>query len=149
MKKAKLAEFSRLFFLDGSGCWRWAGYVAPDGYAYYSNKSAHRYAYKTYCGPIPDGLEIDHLCNVRDCVNPKHLRLATPMENMHARHSNTLARRNAEKTHCKYGHAFTPENTYRQQNEKGGRMCKACVYRRTYAAITRRKAAHLEQGATA
>lgn len=72
--------------VDESGCWLWTastnhGYghfwVSPDVGKVY----AHRYAYELLVGPIPDGLEIDHLCKVRNCVNPEHLEPVTKEEN--------------------------------------------------------------------
>lgn len=75
-----------LRFTDRSGdCWLWLGRKNPSGYAQIviakRQRSAHRVSYETFVGPIPDGLEIDHLCRVRHCVNPKHLEPVTGAEN--------------------------------------------------------------------
>lgn len=59
-------------------CWLWTGAVTPDGYATMAvgdlpTNSGHRWSYRHHVGPLPDGLELDHLCRVRRCVNPWHL----------------------------------------------------------------------------
>lgn len=76
-----------LRFTDrSSDCWLWLGRKNPSGYAQIviakHQRSAHRVSYETFVGPIPAGLEIDHLCRVRHCVNPAHLEPVTRAENM-------------------------------------------------------------------
>lgn len=70
---------------NGSGgCWIWTGSIDRDGYGYLHDgrrHNAHRWTYEKFVGPIPDGLEIDHLCRVRPCVNPDHLEPVTRLEN--------------------------------------------------------------------
>jgi hypothetical protein len=107
------------------GCWLWTGATNSDGYGKITIQPrtgipAHRVAYELFVGPIPAGLQIDHLCRVRNCVNPAHLEPVTPAENM--------ARSVAARTTCKRGHEFTAENTYSRRNAKGGisRTCKTC-----------------------
>jgi hypothetical protein len=67
------------------GCWNWTGCTFPGGYGSFSisrkNQAAHRVSYEMAFGPIPDGMEIDHTCHERGCVNPNHLRLATHKQN--------------------------------------------------------------------
>jgi len=75
--------------IDSSGCWIWQSTISPKGYAQIGvregervrSKIAHRYAYEAFVGPIPEGLELDHLCFVPSCVNPAHLEPVTHEEN--------------------------------------------------------------------
>jgi len=74
-------------------------------------------------GTIPYKLELDHLCRVKHCCNPDHLEAVTHYTNLHRGAS--IQARNAKKTHCKWGHEFTPENTYIIPSG-AGRACRAC-----------------------
>lgn len=100
-----------------SGCWIWFGNTA-EGYGYIAGRGAHRIAYELYRGPIPAGLQIDHLCRVRSCVNPAHMEPVTIRENL--RRGQTIAAANAAKERCPKGHEFT---FYRQ---RGTRYCQPC-----------------------
>jgi hypothetical protein len=107
-------------------CWIWDGGRAGTGYGLFHSESgktvpAHRYAYELLRGAIPAGLELDHLCRVRDCVNPDHLELVTHAENL--RRGNGWSGRNLRKTHCVEGHPFDAENT---RIRRGSRECKKC-----------------------
>lgn len=84
---------------------------------------AHRYAYEHFIGPIPEGLQVDHLCRVRNCVNPDHLEAVTCRENV--LRGDGVAAANARATHCPQGHAYDEANTYTWTN--GGRHCRACA----------------------
>lgn len=68
------------------GCWEWKGAVNSDGYPVLWDGTrltyAHRIAYEMVIGPVPEGLDVDHLCNVRRCVNPAHLEAVTHRENV-------------------------------------------------------------------
>lgn len=70
----------------GSDCWLWTGYVAAGGYGEFHlagrTRKAHRVAYELLVGPVPEGLDLDHLCRVRRCVNPEHLEPVTRQENL-------------------------------------------------------------------
>ena len=115
------------------GCWRWTGYHLANGYAQFyagggygaPKKMVHRFSYELKFGNIPAGLEIDHLCSVRDCVNPAHLEAVTHRVNMH-RTPNSMFAVRASRTHCARGHAYTPENTYFSRKRPNSRNCRAC-----------------------
>lgn len=77
----------------------------------------HRWSYRNLVGPIPDELEIDHLCRVRHCVHPDHLEVVT--------HGINQERMAAARTHCKWGHPLSGENL-RIDPKTGGRVCRAC-----------------------
>lgn len=105
-------------------CWLWRGYLVS-GYGQFNadNKAfmAHRYAYEMLVGPIPPGLQLDHLCRVRNCVNPAHLEPVTVRENV--LRGVGITAQFARATHCINGHEFTPENTGSQGK---GRYCRTC-----------------------
>ncbi|MEU5130018.1 HNH endonuclease signature motif containing protein [Streptomyces mobaraensis] len=118
-------------FLDrigesSKGCWQWSGPLDRDGYGRVwhngRNALAHRVAYEMLRGPIPAGLELDHLCRNRACVNPHHLD-AVPHRTNVLRGTSWAARR-ARQTHCLRGHEFTEDTTYRAPN--GTRKCRVC-----------------------
>ena len=109
-----------------STCWLWTG-RKQDSYGHGRfnlngrNLPAHRVAWQMLRGPIKDGLVLDHLCRITNCVNPEHLEAVTSGENV-LRGIGPGAI-NKRKTHCKRGHEFTLENT---RLVKGGRSCKIC-----------------------
>lgn len=109
-----------------SGCWLWVG--GTDGRYRYGKQSvmgedrlAHRVAYEAMVGPIPSGLTIDHVCRTTLCVNTDHMRIVSMRENIMAGRSPWAI--NGARTHCKNGHAFSPENT---RIIRHGRSCREC-----------------------
>jgi hypothetical protein len=92
-----------------SGCWLWANHVKDNGYGQASagrpghHQIASRRAYILAYGPIPDDIEVDHLCRVRCCVNPAHLEAVTNRENK-------MRGRRRIQTHCGRGHLLAGDN---------------------------------------
>jgi hypothetical protein len=115
-------RFNEKWSEGGNGCWLWTASLRKNGYGQFYFRSrmteAHRVSYILNVGTIPDGLQLDHLCRVRQCVNPKHLEPVTAMENT----------RRAMRLSCVNGHPFTPENTYIPAD--GKRYCRECRRRR-------------------
>src|SRR3990167_1572712 len=113
--------------VDNSGaCWLWTASQWGGGYGQFwdgsRNVVAHRFAYELLVGSIPDGLEIDHLCRVRNCVNPLHLQPVTTRENTLRGEGPSAI--NAVRSECIHGHAFSPSNTYISKD--GKRSCRTC-----------------------
>lgn len=118
-----------------SGCWNWTAGRDKRGYARLTidgrSRLAHRLSYEEFMGPVPEGLELDHLCRNPRCINPEHLEPVTHAENM---------RRAAEADrtdHCPSGHLFDEANTYLDKN--GYRKCRACNRERSRGAYHARK----------
>lgn len=113
-------------------CWEWYR-LDKTGYGRYTfwnataqkvqSIMAHRVSYQLLVGDIPSGIVLDHLCRNRACVNPDHLEMVTNRENI--LRGSGLAAQNARKTHCKRGHALTPDNI--KPSKDGHRRCLTCV----------------------
>lgn len=123
------------------GCIIWPGYIDSHGYGRIQvgskSKRAHRVEWERLHGPIPSGLQIDHLCRVRSCVNPNHLEPVTARVNILRGVGPTAI--NAHKTHCINGHPLSGNNL--NMDTKGGRECKICRRKRWSAYRLRRVAA--------
>lgn len=114
------------------GCWVWTA-AKTRGYGTFQTGdgtvAAHLFAYRSLVGPVPDGLQLDHLCRNRACVNPAHLEPVTAGENI--RRSplrGGLWRKRI--THCPQGHPYDEANTY---VNAGRRSCRACRRERARA----------------
>lgn len=115
---------------DNGNCWLWAGHVSKSGYGYLSakvdgkwkNLRAHRVMYEAYKGEIPEGLVLDHLCRITQCVNPDHLEPVTQMVN--TLRGLSWSGRNKRKTHCPQGHPY--EGKHLTIKYDGARACLTC-----------------------
>lgn len=118
------------------GCWLWTARLNQSGYGQFAiggaMPSVHRLSYEALVGPIPDGLQLDHLCRVRNCVRPDHLEPVTAHENM--RRGTSPFAENIRKEACPRGHEYTDENTWLY---RGSRYCREC--RRTEARERKRR----------
>lgn len=109
-------------------CWEWKAGKNRQGYAKFREGatgsktiSGHCFSYKYFIGKIPSGLQLDHLCCNKSCVNPWHLEPVTGAENTFRGPSP-----NRNKTHCKKGHKFTDINTWIEGPTKNGRFMRHC-----------------------
>ena len=124
--KTTVAErfWQKVDLANPSGCWSWTA-CSSRGYGMFRSEGtkvyAHRFAYEALVGPIPRGLELDHLCRVPLCVNPLHLEPVTHRENTLRGVGGT---NNAAKMECPQGHPYDAANTYRIPG--GGRACHSC-----------------------
>lgn len=118
-------KFSRFIVVVPSSCWMWGGGTSGFGYGrfWHNGRSvaAHRHSYEMVNGPIPVGLQIDHLCREHGCVNPAHMEAVTPKVN--TLRGIGLAAKNAVKTHCLRGHPLS-EAYYRADVDQ--RQCRKC-----------------------
>ena len=112
-----------------SGCFIWISVTNKKNYGLLRYRGrfvlAHRLSYQEFIGPIPDGLNVLHKCDIPACINPQHLFVGTHKDNQQDcikknRNYNQL------KTHCKNGHEFNNENIYRLPNHPSIRYCRKC-----------------------
>lgn len=138
-------RFCHKFVVTSDGHWIWTA-AHCRGYGKLAWRRQHwraaAFAFSALRGDIPQGYEPDHLCRLRRCVNPACLELVTPREN--TLRGTACSALNARATHCKHGHPFTPENTYRRRHKKAsgisspGRVCITCRKRRSRAQYQQR-----------
>lgn len=111
-------------------CWIWQGKHNGLGYGQFfvhgRHVYAHRYAYEELIGPIPEGLELDHLCRNPSCVRPDHLEAVDHRTNIRRGNSMFTGWWNKRKTHCPRGHPYDERNTY--VDKRGIRSCRKCRY---------------------
>ena len=122
----------------GSACWIWTGTKDKGGYGmlrvgHSVTRRAHRVAYQLFRGAPPSGLEADHLCRNTSCVNPWHLEMVTPRENV----LRSRGLKHIDSNMCVNGHPLTPDNiVYSKRSGGRYRLCGACqrAYDRGYRA---------------
>jgi len=164
MDKKTLSRFESKYIIAsephpilGTPCWLWKGAKRNGGYGVMRvpkapgapirvdghltpawQISAHILMYEHVKGPVPEGLELDHLCRVLNCVNPDHLEAVTHQENVRR---GRAGHANPRKTHCPKGHEYTEENTLMVWHPRGHyyRRCKKC-----HADYERRRKAKLK-----
>lgn len=126
-------------------CWLWTSTTGGNGkYGQFSVNgrfmAAHRFAYELLVGPIPEGLDLDHVkargCRSTLCVNPAHLEPVTRRENL--LRGDTFIAENAAKTHCPQGHPLAGGNLL--ASNLGRRQCRTCKQARDRIAHHARKA---------
>lgn len=113
--------------VDGD-CLIWQGTKRSNGYGVITfngrQTTTHRVMYQLVAGDVPDGMEVDHTCSRRDCINPEHLQVVTHAENMFL----SASRRKT----CRNGHLWTEGNTYlgtvkrKQGGTRTQRYCRIC-----------------------
>jgi hypothetical protein len=104
-----------------NGCLQWTDHLSKrTGYGLFSllidgrniQRLPHRVAYERWKGPIPPGMDVDHLCRNRGCVEPDHLEAVTHLENVRRGNApSTIASREGL---CKFGHPLTQAKTQKR-----------------------------------
>lgn len=116
----EIERFSKNYLKNEvTGCWEWQANKDKNGYGMFwskTNERAHRWSYRHFKGQIPQGLTLDHLCMVKNCVNPEHLEAVTNLEN--------IQRSKRNRTTCRKGHPRTAANSF--LNIRGDLCCKLC-----------------------
>lgn len=127
LNSSELARINRQITINQeTQCWLWQGPQTPNGYGKHrrgpghKERVIHRITWEHYRNqPVPDGMQLDHLCRERLCCNPDHFEAVTPSEN--TMRQNHHAR---NRTHCPQNHEYTPENT--RITPAGKRSCREC-----------------------
>lgn len=126
-----MARISHKIDYEGpDGCWVYSGFILRNGYGQVydgtrRNAFAHRAVFEAVVGPIPAGLQLDHLCRNRACVNPEHLEPVTAYENL--LRADSVMTRNMARTHCRFGHPLSGSNIYRAPKKPAHRReCRKC-----------------------
>lgn len=150
-KPRTAAERAWKYIVKGPSCWEWVGALDSKGYGRIArtrteiesglpeSARAHRIVYESLIGPIPEDLDLDHLCRNRKCVRPSHLEPVTRQVNL--LRGNGVTAQNATKTHCPKGHEYAEENTYIRERPKGRyqRECRACIRNRRRLYVRRQR----------
>lgn len=128
-RKPEVRFFEKV--LKTKTCWIWLA-TKSRGYGNFWDgkryRGAHLFSYEFLIGKVPEGLQIDHLCRNKACVNPAHLEPVTARENMLRAKEFKITEFGVKKLsreRCSKGHKYTPENIYREKSNK--RRCKKCI----------------------
>ena len=86
MRSDPFERFAQKVIFVGS-CWIWTGHFLANHYSLFYvrpglHMTGHRFSYELFVGPIDTGKQFDHLCRIRQCVNPNHLEQVTAQENV-------------------------------------------------------------------
>lgn len=130
---------ARTCYEPNTGCWLWLGARTNKGYGSIGvggsrTRLVHVVTYELERGPVPGGLQLDHLCRVRHCRSPYHLQPVTGRVN--CLRGISFAAQNAAKTACPIGHPYSGNNLLAEGN---GRRCRTCRRAKQRAAWRRRK----------
>lgn len=136
-----MEQDERPIYSDTGSCIVWDGPLQANGYGRASraggkSRYAHRRAYEDAFGPVAAGLDLDHLCRNRACINPLHLEPVTRQVNL--LRGDTIPAKLAARTHCKRGHELGGDNVPRHARGRD-RTCLACAKIRCAAKDARRK----------
>lgn len=125
-----------------TGCWNWIGAVEKNsGYGKFHwdmerrTVRSHQFAYAYFKEPIPDDLQVDHLCRNRRCANPAHLEAVTQATNIRRGELHLVQ---GSKTHCPQNHPYDEENTYHWTDKKTGQIRRQCRICRQHMAASRK-----------
>lgn len=113
-----------------TGCWLWTGGKSITGYGHFWNTTthiAHRFSFEFYKHKIKNGYQIDHLCRIKSCVNPDHLEVVTPKENVRRSPNSKRARKRCKRHHS----LMNPDNVRIDTHRRGKsiykmRTCRQC-----------------------
>lgn len=115
---------------ESGECWEWMATRNQKGYGRFWDGehlvAAHRWAYEQLIAEIPEGLEIDHLCKNRACVNPWHMEPKTHRANVLAIGSAHWSVEKMGRTHCPRDHRLQGANLRPAQLRRGVRACRLC-----------------------
>lgn len=126
------------YVVQENGCWEWVGYKDRWGYGRFNTRETrgkttmfpvHRFLWEQEHGPVPDGLELDHLCRNTSCVRADHLEAVTHRENMCRVDWSERSAQSQARTHCRRGHELSGENLYFDEGRWKCRTCNRAVQR--------------------